>query len=68
MRLNTHATGADPELVCFTVENVKEVHSVEITCQTLGRSLMVLDDELDGLINALIAMRDVIIPQAKENK
>lgn len=66
MKLNTHADGTD--YVCFTLENVPGIHSVEIQCQTLFNSIVVLDDELDGVINALIAMRDAIIPQAKESK
>jgi len=65
MKLNTHpdASAVDADSVCFTVEDDKSSRCIKITCEATENSVLALEDELDGLINALIAMRDVIIPK-----
>lgn len=66
MKLATHPDGSMEH--CFTVQNLPEASllglSVAISDDN-GNHLAVFEDELTGLINALVAMRDVILPLQK---
>lgn len=65
MKLAVHPNGSLE--VAFTVENHPAINlgqSVVIRDGN-GVALAVFEDELDGLINALKAMRDVILPLNK---
>lgn len=66
MKLATHPDGSMEH--CFTVQNHAETSPLGLSisiADTNGNFLAVFEDELTGLINALVAMRDVILPLQK---
>lgn len=64
MKLQVFSNNGEP---CFTVENTTIVDEQGVMIRDDSQNpLLVFEDELTGLINALTVMRDAILPVNKE--
>lgn len=68
MKLNVHPLGAPMDEISATVESIwinREDKGVVIESED-GAAIIFFEDELTGLINSLLVMRDQVLPTMSE--